>query len=325
MILKKLRNSYSAQITLFVVIPVLLWIPSFISPEKVYEPEVSGILYSFIVQLFGSLGLVSTIVAFVLVLFQGLLLNIIFTTNLLTPKTSFLPAILFVTCFSFLPQFHTISPILFINLLVLLTLRYLFRAYSDLLVFDSFFNACFCISIITLIYPPAWILLLVIPISIFVYRIFTWRIWIISFLGILFPYIILIIYYWMTDKLDADSLSLVKNYYLVPKIDSINKAYDIFLGIATTILLLVALRISLNISSDNLMSIKRKTQVLLCFSLLALPISFNESVFPINIMYLSIFFAFAYTHLLYKKWKPILLNLLFLLLITVIIVGNLLK
>lgn len=323
--LYSLRNNYSFQIALFIIIPLALWMPSFISPPEVYEPYISGPLYNLIYKIFQPYKFLSVIIAFVLVLAQGLFLNALFSNNLLTPKASFLPAVLFVTCFSFFPEFHTVSPILFINLFLLLSLKYLFRAYNTQIAFDSFFSASFYIAINMLLYPPAWVLLLLIPISITIYRLFTRRIWIISLLGVLFPYIIVFFYYWFTDRLGEEWSYLRTNYETISQIGSLIEVSDILFNIATGILLLIALRISFSMNSENIISFKRRTLILVYSSLLMLIVSFSERVFPIDITCLSCLFAFTFTQVLYKKWKPILLYLLFLLLFATIVVNNILN
>ena len=323
MLLKTLRNSYPVQISLFIIIPLLLWVSSFISPEEVCKSEISGPLYDLIYTVFHSHNFVSAVVAFILVMIQGLLVNVMFSTNLLTPKTSFLPAVLFVMCSGFLPEFHTISPVLFVNLFFLLSLKYLFRAYNISTAFDAFFNAGLCLAIAALIYPPAWVLLLLIPVSIVVYRVFKWRVIAVSLLGVLFPCIIVVFAYWFTDNLNTKWLHITDFFYPVPQVS--NDENTIFLNIATVILLLIAVGVSFSMSSNNIMSTRKRTLILYFSTLLMLIVSFRKHIFPVDITYLACFFAFAFTHMLYKKWKTVLLYLALLLLITTIVVGNLPK
>ena len=319
--IKALRNNYTLQAILFIIVPLLLWIESFISPAKIPDSGDLCPLYSIIHTIFSGYPFVAAVVAFVLVLLQGVLFNYIISSNSLSSKASFLPAVLFVIFFSFDPQLHTISPILFTNFLLLIIFYHLFKAYDSTSVLNSFFSISCCIALSILIYTPTWILLFLIPLVIIIFRLRPWRIFTISIFGFLAPFIPLVFYYWYIDLLPEQwSLWCEKiSFWSVnpPNIDTAS----IILGIATILLFIILTIVAIRGSREGVISFRRKSLFFQLSSFLLLLISFHNSLLPLNLSFIAIFLAFGFTQSLYRKWRPIFHQLLLLLLLAIMIAN----
>ncbi|MBL0046539.1 MAG: hypothetical protein IPP32_00340 [Bacteroidetes bacterium] len=149
------------------------------------------------------------ILAFLILIAQAFLLNYICDKyNILSKKTYF-PALVYVIFMSCSKLLLTLHPILLANLFLLLSIERIFNSYHKDEAFGHVFDAGFYIGIASLFYFPALILFPMVWVGLIVIRTFVWREWIISFIGLLLPYLFIFTYYFWYDKVE---------YFLLDKI-----------------------------------------------------------------------------------------------------------
>jgi hypothetical protein len=141
-----------------------------------------------------------TYIAFILTFIAAASLLILNNRYLFHPANEFLLPLLYVLFASAIPATQWFSGIQIVLLLTIIGLDYLFASHQRLPGLAELFIASFCFSLASLCFPPAFLLLLLLPIGIVILRTFAWRDWIVAFFGALTPYAYLLLYYWITTQ-----------------------------------------------------------------------------------------------------------------------------
>lgn len=319
MFVKTFKKNYPLQLALLAIIPLLLWSPAFISPPSLITTSFDMPIYKLIYSVLSPLKTLSTILAFILVLLQGLLINSIFSSNQLCPKTTFLPAFIYILLLSSDYTSMTISPILILNTFILFSIFFIFRSYDKSEGLDEAYNANLFIALATLTFAPAILLILWIWLSLLNYKSYKWRYWIISILGFLTPMIFLLIYYFLTDKLLARSNFFYESFYHLPNFYIYLEPIQVVFYISMGIFGLVTLFNTLANKSDNNINYRKKTNVIAIYSFLAL----LPAIYCIDQEELIYFFAPAFAlqffNFFFAKRKLIYSNIVFTLFLLLII------
>ena len=140
--------------------------------------------------------------AAVIVFVQALIFNRIINKHSLLAKPSYLPALLFITGASLFMQFLLLSPVLIGNFIIILMIDKFLQLAKTANVISIMFDVGMLIALGTLIYFPFIMLLLMLWLSLLMYRPFNWREWISGIIGFLTIFsFVAVIYYW-NDRLD---------------------------------------------------------------------------------------------------------------------------
>jgi hypothetical protein len=202
MFVQLFRRNHPSVIFFIVLYGFSIGALSIFQPQEVIKSEESLLYYNIENLLIGNL-IVNKLLAFLLIIGEALLLNFIINQNEVLSKKTFLPAIFYITFASIIPQFHTVSPILFAQLFLLIGIQRIIGSYRKDKALGAMFDFGLCFSIATLFYFPAFLFLLLLPIGLFLFRPFVWREWITGFAGILLPYLFLIAYLFWNNSLST--------------------------------------------------------------------------------------------------------------------------
>jgi hypothetical protein len=101
------------------------------------------------------------------------------------------------------PEMFSLHPIVIANLFMLFALHKLMQSYRKETSYSEVFDTGLFISLAALFYIPSIVFILLLWIGLILLRPFIWREWVISFFGILVPWIFLIFFYFWSDKLDT--------------------------------------------------------------------------------------------------------------------------
>ena len=187
MLLKYFRSShYLKQHSLWIIIALICWIPDFINPNPPDFNNVS-ILLQPLVNFFWEYPRISTLIAFLLSMISALLLNICLNVEDMANRSSALPSLIFVVFASTMPQMQQLNSVHFSLVFVLLSLYFLFKSYHLEEPYTFLFNSGFFISIAALFFYPAAIFVIMLFVSLLVFRAVKWREWAIPTVGILTP------------------------------------------------------------------------------------------------------------------------------------------
>lgn len=140
---------------------------------------------------------ISALIGLLLLLAQSLLVNYIIEKHEVLGNNSFLPGFVYALLMSSDPGLLHAHPALFSNLFLLLALNTLLQSYRMEKAYACIFDAGLYIALASLFYMPAALFLLIVWAALIILRPFIWREWVISILGFLVPWILLLFYfYW---------------------------------------------------------------------------------------------------------------------------------
>jgi hypothetical protein len=135
----------------------------------------------------------ATIVVFI----QAIIFNRVINNHGLLAKPSYLPALLYITGSSLFLQFLILSPPLICNFLIIWMMDKFLKIGKTPSAMMTMFDIGMIIAIGTLFYFPFIVLLVMLWLSLLLYRSFNWREWVSGFIGFLVIFFfIAIFYYW---------------------------------------------------------------------------------------------------------------------------------
>ncbi len=305
MFLKLFRTRYIIQIVIFLFISIVLWIDGFLSVNEMPASEYVTPFYSIVYFCLHSLKYAYVVIAFVMVVLEAFLINKILSSHDITAHNTYLPAFVFVLLSSFATVILTLHPVLIANFFLILAIGSLLKIYGKTDPYMEIFNAGLMISVASLFYLPSIVFLVLIWSALFICRIYKWREWTISIIGVITPYIFLASYYFIIDKLefsidkyiDFIKTSFNANFFLT-KYDN---QYIYVLGIVLIFVLFISL-IKMFISmGEKVISLRRKYMKLFSMVIIIVAIFFfnddynlivknSLSVIPI-VIYISFYFT----------------------------------
>lgn len=140
-------------------------------------------------------------IAGILIYIQALIFNRVVNNHGLLAKPSFLPALLYITGASLFEPFLILSPTLICNFMLILVMDKLLRIGKSPNAIMIMFDVGIFIAIGTLIYFPFVVMLLLIWLSLLLYRSFYWREWVSGLIGFLIIFFFLAVFYYWNDNL----------------------------------------------------------------------------------------------------------------------------
>ena len=239
-----------------------------------------------------------------LTLLQALLFNRIVNEYNLLGKPSFLPALMYVTGSSLLMHFLVLTPVLICNFLVIWMLSKFLSIHRKESALSTMFDLGMIIAVGTLIYLPFVVMMLILWISLIIFRAFNWREWIAGILGLATVYFFVAVAYYWTDsfeKLQSFRVPLAIEFKLFP----IN--YYEYLVLIPLLLILFLSIISLQQKLYRSNVHIRKSYLLLfftfIFSILSFFITSKYQIyhFLLAVPAAAVFMAFYFSHAI-KAW-----------------------
>jgi hypothetical protein len=202
---------------LYAVLPLLtflFWIPGFIAFKQV-DPAYQMPLYNAVSAFLFSFPNIVWFLSVGLIYFESILLNAYINKFEILTQRSNLPALFFVIITSAFSSFQLFHPVMISNLFLILAFGRICSIYRQDFVFAYTFDTGALIALASLFYFPAIIFFPLAWFSLAVIRPFIWREYVISLLGMLTPYALMVVYYLFTDNLEY----LFKVVYYIPYLD----------------------------------------------------------------------------------------------------------
>ncbi|MFD0940646.1 DUF6427 family protein [Pedobacter boryungensis] len=144
---------------------------------------------------------VNILFATILTFIQAILFNRIINNHGLLAKPSYLPALLYITASSLFLQFLILSPPLICNFLLIWIMDKFLKIGKTPNAMMSMFDVGMIIALGTLIYFPFIVLLIMLWLSLLLYRSFNWREWIAGFIGFLTLFFFVAVFYYWNDNI----------------------------------------------------------------------------------------------------------------------------
>jgi hypothetical protein len=307
------KLTFFLQFLLFIGITALFWIPEFINPKAPLHLTSEGPLYTIIADLLSSHLYLSESFALVFVIGLSLILYFIGSVNDILPRENFLSSILFIFILSWNSEILRMNPLLPAGLLVILSIYTLIKMYGQAEPYRQVFTASACVGMASLFYLPSMYFLIMIWISLVTYRVGSWREWIIALIGFIIPFIYLLSWYFWNDIFGIGIqriISAVNDPGIVLKgIQSIEAIWMIL----SALILIITLITVVNLSQDKLISMRRKTFIMVNFVLacgLMILMSGSSLLLVCQLLYIPLAFFMASSLSLMKK--GIILDFIFL-------------
>ncbi len=139
--------------------------------------------------------------AFLLIV-QSLIFNRIINSYNFLGKSTYLPALSYVSAASLFTPFLILSPVLFCNFLILWMMDKFLSIYKRDGVSSVMYDLGMIVGLGTLIYFPFIVMLPVVWISLIIFRPFNWREWLAVVTGIFTVFFFLGVFYYWNDSLD---------------------------------------------------------------------------------------------------------------------------
>lgn len=319
MFVKTFKNDYLLQLALLAIISLLLWMPAFISPPQPVSTSFDTPIYKVIFEALSSLKALSTILAFVLVIIQGLIINSIFSSNQLSPSTTFFPAFIYVLLLSSNYALMTISPLLILNTFIIFAIYFLFRSFDKSEGLDEIFGSSFFVALAFLTFKPSIFFILWIWFALLNYRFYKWRYWTISLLGFLTPIIFILTYYFIIDQISEQAITFANKTQLLPNFFvDVEPIYFVFYAVIGFLGLTSLIKL-LSSKADNNINYRKKTNIIVIFFAIAvLPGLYNLGK-DYLIFLLAPALCYLFFHFLNVKRKLIYSNIIFSILFLLII------
>ena len=197
------KKSVAAQLTTILIVAIAMWMGRFVHPVPMPEPTTAAPLYGLFYLIFSPIPRVATVLAFLLHIGTGALLNNLLFGRKLIHSNMLLPMLMYVVTVSLIPEGQTLTPTLFVNILLLLILYILIATDTRFkLSQNHVFGMAALLASSTLFYLPAITMVLpLLIILIFIYKFYNLQDITILLLGFLSPYILLLTASFLTDHL----------------------------------------------------------------------------------------------------------------------------
>jgi hypothetical protein len=263
MLLKIFRSQSPIQFLLILIALLLLWIlpdgGASMQPPSNFD---TGIYKSFS-DLFITSSFWSRAVALIIILLQAIILNYLLIKNNLTPKNSLLPSFLLILFYGSTTSAFQLSAPLISSFFIILAVAELASMYELKYAFKESFNSSFFITIASFFYFPSFVFILLPWISFLIYRIVSWREWVISLIGIISAAFLFSFFYFWNNKL-LDVWNLITQFYGHPERFQIKLSnVEIVIWSVIGLIILSAILNLLNHLNEKVIAIRRKYLVLI--------------------------------------------------------------
>jgi hypothetical protein len=195
------RSHINIQLLVLLIAALLLWSDGFINVQVPSTGVDPNPLFNLVFGWTISIPWLANIIAFILLLGSAFLLNNILTTEGITNRNSYFPAFLFILLFSYCPELLKLHPGIPATLILLLSLRMIFKARHQDKSYQEIFTSALFLGLASLFHVYYIVFTPLILISLIIYRSSSWREWIIAFLGILTPLFYAAFFYFWDDNL----------------------------------------------------------------------------------------------------------------------------
>jgi hypothetical protein len=149
---------------------------------------------------------VYSIITFLLLYSQAMLVNRIFVVQRMLGNPNYLPAMAYMLITSLFPEWNQFSAPLLVNSFLIVIFYRLVNIHNAARAGAAIFNVGLLMGIVTLLYEPAVLFVLLVLFALFIMRPIRLREWLISLLGVTMPYYFLGILLYLTNKWDWKKL-----------------------------------------------------------------------------------------------------------------------
>ncbi|RYY27738.1 MAG: hypothetical protein EOO04_09235 [Chitinophagaceae bacterium] len=198
------RQKSQGNAVILIIYAMLLKFSMFLYPRApVRHPGDDHYLYIWLLDFLEPLKLAPTFysfISFVILYIQATLFNRICNAQKMLPKPNFLPAMAYLLLTSLIPEWNYFSAPLLINLFLIWTFYRMTNLYNTQKPGASIFNIGIIMGVVTLLYQPAIVFVILLLLALFIMRPFRIQEWLIGLLGVTLPYYFLLLVLYLGDN-----------------------------------------------------------------------------------------------------------------------------
>lgn len=207
--LRLFSKKNTANIMLLFVIGLVIKSPLFFNPPTIHLNEHEGLLGLWMKKYITTNTLAAQYIflysAYFLIIIQAIQLNYIVNNKHLYLQYNYLPSLAYMLILHILPNTQTLSVPLLINTVLITILALALRLYNHPNAKPIIFNISLLLSVMVLLYKPAYLYIILAFAALFIMRPFQLAEWVIVWLGLLIPYYFWYAYLFLTDQWSINS------------------------------------------------------------------------------------------------------------------------
>lgn len=188
---------------ILLVYALFLKFPMFLRPVEPLQQPGDHYLYIQLVRFLQAVHLppvLYSLLAFLLLFGQALLFNRICNAQKMIARTTYLPAMAFILVTSLFIEWNQFSAPMIINAFLIWIFYRMMLLYNIPKAGNIIFNIGLLLGIVTMLYHPAIVFILLVVFTLFIMRPFHIQEWVIALLGITTPYYFLALILYFTDQ-----------------------------------------------------------------------------------------------------------------------------
>lgn len=307
MFVKIFKKKYTLQLLILAIVPIIFWSQAFINPPEVISNKFDMPLYKVIYDFAKDYQLFSTIAAFVMVFLQGLLLNQLFTNNHLSQKNTFLPAFIYILLMSCSYNCMTLNSMLFANFLIIFALYFFLRCHDKKEGIDEIYNSCTLLSLASMFFAPSIIFIIWIWFGLIIYKLYKWRSWGMSLLGLITPYVLLFIFYYLNGMSFHENILANTHKWLHFDFNFLNEPIQVVYIASLLFFAIPAIFTTLSSRSNRVIEYRKKSAVMFTLLIISLiPFALSKTEYNMSFIFaVSLSFFFSNFFLQYNNERKI--------------------
>ena len=177
-------------------------------------------------------------------------------------------------------QTMTFSAVLFANLCLIIALHFFFKCHDKNEGIDEIFQSSFFLALASLFYAPYVLFIFWMWAGLIVYKLYKWRSWGMSILGLLTPFLLLAVFYYLKDiPVEAKMFSNVEKWIDI-NFDFLDIPLQVVYIVLLVMFMIPALGNTLSSRSNRIIEYRKKSGVMVSMFVVSLFPFFLSKTYP---------------------------------------------
>ena len=189
----------------------------------------------------------------------------------------------------------TLNSMLFSNFLIIFALYFFLKCHDKKEGIDEIYNSCTLLSIASLFFAPAIIFILWIWLGLIIYKLYKWRSWGMSILGIITPYVLLFIFYYLNGMSFQENILADTNKWLHFDFLFLDEPIQVVYIASLLFFAIPAIFTTLSSRSNRVIEYRKKSAVMFTLLIISLvPFFLSKTEYNMSFIFaitLSFFFS----------------------------------
>lgn len=276
MIVRIFKARYLVQYVLLFALTLLFWVDALLFPEKLITGSGFANLPA-IDRFISTFPLIAVIISILVLYFQAILLNFLVEEHRMVERNQLITAAVYITMMSCTPALVQPSMMLIVNLIIILLLFIIMHIYGKTQPFSLLFDTGFLVGLASLLFFPSLYFIGFVLISLAIFQFFKWREWLIPIIGLITPYLFLVVYFFWFDELAQKYEVFISNFtFHIPQLPDLPDGILVII-LLFSLLIIPGLGKTFKIPQDSTVEIRKKNRVVHFMFIFALLTTFSSN------------------------------------------------